>query len=285
MNHDDVQWNVMGQGFCSYKVHTKDDKLRFCRSPYNLTGRCSRATCPLSNSQYATVVEHDDELYLYIKTAERAHLPRRMWEKVKLDAAFPKALATIDENLQWWDRRMVHKIKARMLRLKQYLMRKRQAMEEPEVDYVSVNKREEFKLIRREEKAEAAARIELEIERELLDRLARGTYDSVMNVSTKSFDELLAKKGIQDEADEEMNEEDEEDMEGDAFVMETEDEDDLENYEMDMMEDDEGGVMGGDMEDFGGNFGSKKIKPPNARKRKRDVVSIIEREEEEVDAY
>ena len=243
MNHDDVQWNVMGQGFCSYKVHTKDDKLRFCRSPYNLTGRCSRVTCPLANSQYATVVEHEDELYLYIKTAERAHLPRRMWEKVKLDVSFPKALAQIDENLQWWDRRMVHKIKARMLRLKQYLMRKRQLIEEPQVDYVSVNKREEFKLIRREAKAEAAARIELEVERELLDRLARGTYDSVMNADPFVFDKVLMKQGIEEEEEVEDDEEDAEvdfydsDTENNLFEMESGDDEEEEEQKQQDIED------------------------------------------------
>jgi protein MAK16 len=214
MNHDEVMWNVMGQGFCSFKVKTRDDKVRFCRSPYNQTGLCSRATCPLSNAQYATVIEHEDELYLYIKTAERAHLPRRQWEKVKLDTSFPKALEQIDEQLQWWDRRHVNKVKARLLRLKQYLMRKRRMMLEPQPEFVSVNKRQEHKLLAREAKAEKAARIELEIERELLDRLKKGAYDSVVNYNAEMFDKML---------DDEQVAEDEE-MEEDA---------DLEDYEMD----------------------------------------------------
>ncbi|EPY35429.1 protein MAK16 [Angomonas deanei] len=165
MNHDDAVWNIMGQTFCSFKVKTHDDKVRFCRNPYNVTGLCQRGVCPLANGQYATIIEHEDELYLYIKTAERAHLPRRQWEKVKLDSSFPKALEQIDEQLQWWDQKMVIKIKARLLRLKQYLMRKRKMMMEPEVKYVSVNKRQEDKLLRREAKAEQAARIELELKR------------------------------------------------------------------------------------------------------------------------
>ncbi|CCW66325.1 unnamed protein product [Phytomonas sp. Hart1] len=201
MNHDDAMWNVMGQGFCSFKVKTHDDKVRFCRNPYNITGLCQRGVCPLANGQYATVIEHEDELYLYVKTAERVHLPRRQWEKVKLDSSFPKALEQIDEELQWWDQKLVNKIKARLLRLKQYLMRKRKMLMEPEVKYVSVNKRQEDKLLRREEKAEAAARIEMEIEKELLDRLRRGTYDSVMNASKEVFEKFLDEEENREEFD------------------------------------------------------------------------------------
>ncbi|CCW61982.1 unnamed protein product [Phytomonas sp. EM1] len=220
MNHDDAMWNVMGQGFCSFKVKTHDDKVRFCRNPYNITGLCQRGVCPLSNGQYATVIEHEDELYLYIKTAERVHLPRRQWEKIKLDSSFPKALEQIDEELQWWDQKLVNKIKARLLRLKQYLMRKRKMMMEPETKYVSVNKRQEDKLLRREEKAEAAARIELEIEKELLDRLRQGTYDGVMNTSKEAFERLLDEEEDREDFEKLEAGEDEEFPE---FVMDEED--------------------------------------------------------------
>lgn len=229
MNHDEVMWNVMGQGFCSFKVKTRDDKVRFCRNPYNVTGLCSRGTCPLSNAQYATIIEHEDELYLYIKTAERAHLPRRQWEKVKLDPSFPVALEQLDEQLQWWDRRMVNKVKARLLRLKQYLMRKRKMMMEPQTEYASVNKRQEHKLLRREVKAERAARIELEIERELLDRLKKGAYDSVVNYNAEIFDKMLDDEQV--EEDEELDEEDE-----DMDLYDMDEEDDLEDEDFDEFE-------------------------------------------------
>src|SRR3989338_6600268 len=143
MNHDDTIWSTIGHGFCSYKVKTHEDKDLFCRNPYNLTGLCSRHTCPLANQTYSTVIEHEDELYLYIKTAERAHLPRRQWEKVKLNNSFPVALQQIDEQLQWWDRRVVNRVKARTLRLKQYLLRKKKMLLEPQQEVVSVNKRQE----------------------------------------------------------------------------------------------------------------------------------------------
>uniref|UniRef100_A0A0D3BCU8 Protein MAK16 homolog n=1 Tax=Brassica oleracea var. oleracea TaxID=109376 RepID=A0A0D3BCU8_BRAOL len=97
MQDDEVIWQAIRHNHCSYMA--KIETGIFCRNPYNVTGICNRSSCPLANSRYATIRDHDGVFYLYMKTIERAHMPKNLWERIKLPRNYEKALELIDKHL------------------------------------------------------------------------------------------------------------------------------------------------------------------------------------------
>ena len=63
--------------------------------------------------------------YRCMKTIERAHSPKNLWEKVELPENKEQAISKIEENLQYWPEFLISRKKARFLRIKQYLKRMR----------------------------------------------------------------------------------------------------------------------------------------------------------------
>ena len=204
MQNDESIWTCIGHsGFCSFKVKTKQPPKVFCRNEHNVSGVCSKVTCPLANSNYATILEKEGVCYLYIKTIERAHLPRDLWEKVKLDANYGEALRQIEENLEYWPSHMLNRCKQRLTRIRQTLSRMRKlALRDRQLTLVPIKSKTVKRETAREAKAERAAQVEKTVQMELLERLRQGKF-GIYNYPFSQFNNAVEELNP-DELEQEM---------------------------------------------------------------------------------
>ncbi|CAM0957735.1 unnamed protein product [Alopecurus aequalis] len=223
---DDVIWHCIRHGHCSFMAKFTTGIL--CRNPYNVTGICNRSSCPLANSRYATIRDHDGIFYLYMKTAERAHMPNKLWQRVKLPKNYEKAMEVINKHLEFWPKLLVHKIKQRLTKMTQYRIRMRKLQLKVREKILTVPRKKTPREISRMEKAEKAALIDKSIITELLERLKRNMYGDIPNIPLDAFVDItdLEKPNMVPEYDEE-NENEIEYVEGDGIEEDMEDMEDF----------------------------------------------------------
>lgn len=194
-------------------------------------------------------------MHLFIKTVERAHSPKNLWEKIYLSRNYAKALAQLDEHLQYFPKTQIHRNKQRLTKIHQYLLRMRKLklrqINGTKSVKTRIHKKVEVREERREKKALVAAKIENSIEKELVERLARGTYGDIYNFPEVPYQKALEeveRQGeveMEEESEEELETEDEaSDEEGMIEYVEDldeEDEEDMEDMEMNAWDDEESG--------------------------------------------
>lgn len=248
-----------------------------------------------------------------MKTVERAHSPKNLWEKVLLSRNYSKALAQLDEHLQYFPKVLQHRNKQRLTKIHQYLLRLRKIKLKQRAGgkakmVQAPSRKIAQREARREKKALVAAKITTKVEQELVDRLAQGTYGDLYNFAETNFGKALEQKENEELEEEETESESEdesiveyvEDLESDE-----EEEEDIEDMEYlgegrwgkkdsdsddsdDASEDDDSSNEEEDDDDEQDNSDSdeespnkKKRKPASKKKPKRKGTRLeIEYEEE-----
>merc|ERR1712146_317221 len=133
-----------------------------------------------------------------MKTVERAHSPKNMWERVKLSRNYLQALEQISKQMEYWPEHQINRCKQRLTKMRQMLIRMRKLSMKEGARLVPIKKKTERRERTRELKAETAAKVDLAIEKELLERLKQGRMGTY-NFPKKQFDSVVEKNKEEEE--------------------------------------------------------------------------------------
>lgn len=238
MQNDDVIWQIINHQFCSFKSKVAKEHT-FCQNPYSVSGLCIRSACPLANSSYATIREEEGTCYLFIKTIERAHSPKNLWEKIKLPSNYMKALEIVSTRLEYFPKYLVHRNKQRLTKIHQMLIRMRKLKLKARPTIVTTNTKVDRREIGKERKALKAAQLDRAIEAELLERLRQVTEGEIYNYPEAQYAKALNKAANKYSLENKKNkaalkEGEEEDEEDGEEEVELEEEDEEGEYESQM---------------------------------------------------
>tara|TARA_B100000405_G_scaffold70288_1_gene48262 strand:+ start:23 stop:886 length:864 start_codon:yes stop_codon:yes gene_type:complete len=274
--NDELIWQSLNGNFCSFKS-TVSKTHNFCRNEQNVTGLCNKSACPLANSRYATIREIEGRCYLMIKTIERAHMPKKLWQKIKLPRNYAKALAVVTEELEHFPKFLQHRNKQRLTRIYQYLIRMRKLALRSRPHMAVVHKKVERREDRKEVKALVAAKLNKSIESELLQRLKQGTYGDIYNFPEMHYNAALDSAQDLELAEMEAESEDEEEEERLVEYIEA-----AEDFESDMedLEDVAEGLEGDAPVDDAPPPPREDKKRPKKGRKARVAISYDDEEEE-----
>uniref|UniRef100_A0A7S0VWZ0 Ribosomal eL28/Mak16 domain-containing protein n=1 Tax=Hemiselmis tepida TaxID=464990 RepID=A0A7S0VWZ0_9CRYP len=120
--NNDLVWDIIGENqFCCFKKKTI--VKNFCKHEFNITGLCSRQSCPLANSKYATIIQQEGIFFLVQKDEKNLNFPNKIWKKIALSRNFGKAIQEINLNLAFWPKFFLYFAKLKLTRLTQIFLR------------------------------------------------------------------------------------------------------------------------------------------------------------------
>merc|ERR1711904_268307 len=118
-----------------------------------------------------------------------------------------EALEQIASHLEYdYHDHQINRCKQRLTKIRQMLIRMRKLALQDRAKMDPIKQKTERREKIRELKAEAAAKVDLAIERELLERLKQGTYGDIYNFPKKQFDSVMDKNAEEEEEDEDEEE-------------------------------------------------------------------------------